>query len=135
MKDVTKETCEAYRPAQDSLWLIDFCLDALYRDRQHKFGDDINKYLTFEELMGTLLKARDDIKFYQKAEMEDELPTDDHETNFLVEAEKLVKQMEAALDFVTWSEMISVRKLLRDLVADIDSQLAEGNGTRVWRDL
>ena len=58
MKNLT-EGFETGRPTQGPLELVDFCLSALRRDQEHELGDDINRYLTFEELLGTLLKVRD----------------------------------------------------------------------------
>lgn len=66
MKDASIEYINSCRPEEDALWLLDFCLDALYKDKVNKFNDDINKNLTYEELLGTLLKARDEIKFLRK---------------------------------------------------------------------
>jgi hypothetical protein len=66
MKDVSREYINRGRPDEDTLWLLDFCLDALYKDTKHKFNEDINKNLTYEELLGTLLKAKDEIQFLRK---------------------------------------------------------------------
>lgn len=62
MKDATKQELEAGRPAPDAEELIQFCLDRLYEDRQHRVGDEVVKDLTFEELIGALLQARDELQ-------------------------------------------------------------------------
>lgn len=66
MKDMTQEQIESARPSMSSLELVEFCLSALYRDTENNFGDSINTYLTFEELLGALLKARDDLQDFEK---------------------------------------------------------------------
>jgi hypothetical protein len=66
MKDMTKEEINDGRPVDDALWLVNFCLDALYDDKVHNFTDAINSRLTFEELLGTLLKAKDSLESYER---------------------------------------------------------------------
>jgi hypothetical protein len=62
MKNKTIKQIESGRPrGMTSLELIDFCLSALYRDEEHNFEESINRYITFEELLGALLVARDDL--------------------------------------------------------------------------
>jgi hypothetical protein len=38
---------------------VNFCLAQLYADRMHRCGDEVVRNLTFEELIGALLLARD----------------------------------------------------------------------------
>ena len=67
MKDYTKSELESGRPDEDALDLIDFCLDALYADKIHTIDQDFaNNRLTYEELIGTLLKAKDTLIELQK---------------------------------------------------------------------
>lgn len=64
MKDYTKEQLENNgRPDLTAKELVDFCLDQLYKDKKHSLSDEVVKdYLTYEELIGTLLVARDSIE-------------------------------------------------------------------------
>lgn len=66
MKDITKEQLESYKPREDALWLVNFCLDALYDDTEHGFYDKVNRWLTFEELIGALLVVRDEILIHEE---------------------------------------------------------------------
>ncbi len=66
MKNITKEELEQGRPTIDVLEGLNFCLDQLYEDREHTFYQDIVKGLTFEELIGVLLLARDEVKRYEE---------------------------------------------------------------------
>jgi hypothetical protein len=61
MKDHSKDELEDSRPSQDARYLVNFCLDRLYEDREHVLNDFVVKGLTFEELIGSLLKIRDEI--------------------------------------------------------------------------
>lgn len=59
MKDCTQKELESSRPdisAQDAL---EFCLERLYLDKRHYITQEIVDGLDFEELIGTLLLARD----------------------------------------------------------------------------
>ena len=62
MKGCSKESLEEERPQIGCLEAIDFCLDRLYRDKQHEIRDEIVRGLCFEELIGALLLARDEVK-------------------------------------------------------------------------
>jgi hypothetical protein len=62
MKDYTEEQFRSSRPCDDALELVQFCLESLFMDKEHKLQDDITKRLTFEELIGALLKAEDELK-------------------------------------------------------------------------
>lgn len=61
MKDFTREELESNRPPKDALDVLDFCLDRLYNDTQKRTTDELAHGLTYEELIGTLLLARDEI--------------------------------------------------------------------------
>jgi len=62
MKDKSREELESTRPRQiTALEGIEFSLDRLYADRNHDIGDMIVHSLSFEELIGALLLARDDL--------------------------------------------------------------------------
>ena len=63
MKDYSREQLEDGRPSQDAQYLVNFCLDRLYADRGHVLNDLVVKGLTFEELIGALLKVRDELAF------------------------------------------------------------------------
>jgi hypothetical protein len=58
MKDYSQDQIEAHRPRVDALGALDFCLRALYRDRQHVISDTIVKGLDYEQLLGALSLAR-----------------------------------------------------------------------------
>jgi hypothetical protein len=62
MKDCKKKELEIDRPKAGTLYLLDFCLDQLYADKEHCLTECIVSGLSFEELIGTLLKARDFVK-------------------------------------------------------------------------
>lgn len=53
---------EESRPACPAETLIDFCLTQLCRDSRHLLTTEVSPRLTYEELIGTLLKARDEIR-------------------------------------------------------------------------
>jgi len=62
MKDLTKEQLTETRPDSDAMYLIDLCLDALFGDQVHTCMEGVcPKTLTYEELIGTLLNAKDRI--------------------------------------------------------------------------
>lgn len=62
MKDYSKEELEEGRPQFTALHCIEFCLSQLYADKTHTIGDTLaNDRYTYEELIGTLLMARDTI--------------------------------------------------------------------------
>ena len=62
MKDYTKEQFEKNRPVVESKKAIDYCLNALYNDKEHVSLDEPIKGLTFSQLMGALIKARNIIE-------------------------------------------------------------------------
>ena len=59
MKGYTKTELEAERPNISLTEGLDFCLRQLYKDKKHRVTDEIVNCLTFEELLGVLLLARD----------------------------------------------------------------------------
>lgn len=59
MKDFTKEELTASHPSKEPKDSIDFCLGRLYEDETKNVCDEIVKDLTFEELIGALLQAKD----------------------------------------------------------------------------
>ena len=63
MKDYTQEQLEAGRPhfTHDAVDLVDFCLHRLYIDRNKSLHDELAYGLTYEELIGALLLARDEL--------------------------------------------------------------------------
>ena len=67
MKDFTREELElsgsALRDVPDDA--IDFCLDQLFEDQTKSFQDDVCPGLSFEELIGALLKARERLRFLE----------------------------------------------------------------------
>lgn len=72
MKDFTRETLEAGRPTVEAEQAVAFCLDGLYADRSKRTVDQVVPGLTFEELIGALLLARDAIRRAQEDEEDEE---------------------------------------------------------------
>jgi hypothetical protein len=74
MKDFTKEQLEEGRPNFEALYLINFALSHIYDDNKHTIQDTLTSGpklrktfgYTYEELIGTLLVARDTIERYEK---------------------------------------------------------------------
>lgn len=63
MKDYNKESLEAERPKQiGGHASIMFALERLYADSEHEITEEIVDGLTFEELIGALLLARDTVE-------------------------------------------------------------------------
>ncbi len=67
MKDLTKQQLEAHRPKMTALDAINFTLGQLYADNTVSTFDALAKNLTYEELIGALLLAKDAL-----VEMEEE---------------------------------------------------------------
>ena len=66
MKDYTKEQINLLKPFWiDGIKAIDFCLEALYNDEKHNFKDNIVLGLTFEELINSILSAKDNLELYR----------------------------------------------------------------------
>jgi hypothetical protein len=73
MKDYTRKELEASRPDVDGQECINFCLEALFKDKTKRMNDAVCTFkdrkrkgqgwitttLTYEELIGALLLARD----------------------------------------------------------------------------
>ncbi len=62
MKDATQEQLEKERPEIDAIKCIDYCLGQLYKDKKIKIEDKVSGTCSYEELIGALLRAKDDIK-------------------------------------------------------------------------
>jgi hypothetical protein len=62
MKDFSREQLEESRPNLSARHCIDFCLDQLFNDDKKRTTDAVVRHLTFEELIGALLLARDYIQ-------------------------------------------------------------------------
>jgi len=61
MKDYSKEILEKSRPERSALECVNFCLNCLYDDNKLTISDTIGDRMTLEELIGALLKARDEL--------------------------------------------------------------------------
>ena len=59
---VTQEEFESERPSISAAQAVEFCLTQLYRDRRHRHTDELCHHLTYEELIGALLLARDEFE-------------------------------------------------------------------------
>ena len=59
MKDVTKRNAESGRPSASTLTAVSYCLKKLYADQNKSVRDLVAVDLTYEELIGALLRARD----------------------------------------------------------------------------
>ena len=55
----TQKELESGRPSIDAAEAVSFCLTQLYRDREHTLDEEVCHNLTYEELIGALLLARD----------------------------------------------------------------------------
>jgi hypothetical protein len=61
MKDFRKEQLEVGRPKINPLDGINFCLECLYADQEKTIMDNVAGGCSYEELIGVLLLARDEI--------------------------------------------------------------------------
>ena len=59
MIDYSKEL--ASRPDKDAIDCVNYCLQQLCADKTHEVTDEIVNKLTFEEVIGALLLAKDKI--------------------------------------------------------------------------
>jgi hypothetical protein len=75
MKDFTKSDLEDKRPETKAEHTISYCLNRLYDDTQHTVAQEVVHRLTFEELIGTLLQARDLYEQMQEMKEYDEEDT------------------------------------------------------------
>ena len=73
MKNCTKEMLESCRPDCNAIDYINFVLNNLYRDTKHELADRVCHNCTYEELIGTLLQARDELEEHGELEAYDEL--------------------------------------------------------------
>lgn len=63
MKGSSREELEKGRPQQvDALGAIQFCLNALYKDRTKEITELVVYECSYEELIGALLLARDSVE-------------------------------------------------------------------------
>ena len=62
MKDETKLTLENSSPTVPDEQVINHALDMLYADEEHNITDEVVNNLTYEEIIGALLIARDMIE-------------------------------------------------------------------------
>ena len=62
MKDFTKEQWEEGRPKIPAVEGIEFSLACLYRDIEREAADIVAGGMTYEELIGVLLVARDELE-------------------------------------------------------------------------
>ena len=70
MKDATRHALETSRPGLSALENVKFCLEQLYDDTRHSIIDEVVHNLTFEELIGALLQAYDEVCAAQRREGE-----------------------------------------------------------------
>lgn len=68
MKDYSKEVLEESRPKIDVLDGINFALDRLYSDKEKNITDCAARGMSYEELIGVLLLARDEIEEVRRLE-------------------------------------------------------------------
>ncbi|MBA4073625.1 MAG: hypothetical protein C0508_01205 [Cyanobacteria bacterium PR.023] len=66
MKDATKKELESRRPHLSGLKGINFCLSELYADKHKSIDGVVAGHCTYEELIGSLLVARDELKLHQE---------------------------------------------------------------------
>jgi hypothetical protein len=71
MKNTSREDLNTSRPNQDAVFCLDFILEQLYQDKKTRIEETITAdcRATFEELIGAILKARDEIKFRRQESM------------------------------------------------------------------
>ena len=62
MRNHSQETLESSRPKESALTTIEHCLRRLYADTKTDTSQLVVQGLTYEELIGALLLARDAIK-------------------------------------------------------------------------
>jgi hypothetical protein len=61
MKDYSKTALESSRPRTPVIEALPFCLESLYQDRVHAVQDEVVQGCTYEELIGALLLAKDEL--------------------------------------------------------------------------
>ena len=62
MRGFTQEVLEATRPQVEPLTAVNFCLGQLYAEPDISIEDPVAGVLTYEELIGALLLARDKLE-------------------------------------------------------------------------
>jgi len=67
MLDITKKQIEQdcrspVKESDEMIEILNWCLSKFYRDRKHTTGQEICHSLTYEEIIGTLVEARELIK-------------------------------------------------------------------------
>lgn len=67
MKDYTQAELEESRPQKSAEDCIEHCLGRLYADRTRCLEEEIVHHLTFEEVIGALLRAKDEINTLNEA--------------------------------------------------------------------
>ena len=68
MKDCSQESLESGRPQAMPLETIRFCLNQLFADKSKSIYGNVCAGLTYEELIGALLQARDLAEAAEKGE-------------------------------------------------------------------
>lgn len=71
MKDYSREGLESSRPSVGALDAVNFCLECLYKDEEKTLNDFVAWGMSFEELVGALLVARDGLE--KAAQLNNEL--------------------------------------------------------------
>ena len=66
MRDFTKKQLESGRPSVEPKEAIEYCLKALYDDKEHSIKDYAAADLTYEEIIGALLLAHDRFSLDEK---------------------------------------------------------------------
>lgn len=66
MKDYSRDSLEMSRPDVDTLDALQFCLNQLYNSKTKCIADNVCERLTYEELIGALLLARDTIQISRR---------------------------------------------------------------------
>ena len=62
MRDYSQKSYEEGRPSNTALHCVNFCLQQIYADNTKDREDEIVHHLTFEEVIGALLLARDKLE-------------------------------------------------------------------------
>lgn len=62
MKSHTKEQLEQQRPIISALSTVEYCLEKCFSDKTHSIEDSVFDDCTYEELIGALLLARDELQ-------------------------------------------------------------------------
>ncbi len=62
MKDYPADFFKLYRPVESALNCIDFCLESFDSDQEHRMEDEVVPHCTYEEVIGALLKAKDELR-------------------------------------------------------------------------